>query len=121
MHDTHLSWINDKSNASKRAAYTSARSAAQRGLRQMKKQWWLNEAVELQHLLWREHGISLKTKVEVYPHNPLVRLRVLDPVQEAHQAARTIPHALSSQNCWDQMAGPCIKYSCAGDVWHFGY
>jgi len=20
-----------------------------------------------------------------------------------------------------QMAGPCIKYSCAGDVWHFGY
>ena len=35
------------------------------------------------------------------PHNPLVRLRVLDPVQEAHQAARTIPHALSSQNCRD--------------------
>ena len=66
MHDTHLSWINDKSNASKRAAYTSARSAAQRGLRQMKKQWWLNKAVELQHRLWREHGISLKTKVEVY-------------------------------------------------------
>ena len=25
------------------------------------------------------------------------------------------PHALSSQNCRDQMAGPCIKYSCAGD------
>jgi len=38
MHDTHLSWINDKSNASKRAAYTSARSAAQRSLRQMKEQ-----------------------------------------------------------------------------------
>ena len=28
---------------------------------------------------------------------------------------------VSSQNCRDQMAGPCIKYSCAGDVWHFGY
>ena len=48
MHDTHLSWINDKSNASKTAAHTSARSAAQRSLRQMKEQWWLNKAVELQ-------------------------------------------------------------------------
>jgi len=43
-----MSWISDKSNASKRVAYTSARSAAQRSLRQMKEQWWLNKAVELQ-------------------------------------------------------------------------
>jgi len=48
MHNTHLSWINDKSNASKRAAYTSARRATQRSLRQMKERWWLNKAVELQ-------------------------------------------------------------------------
>jgi len=55
MHDTHLSWINDKSNASKTAAHTSARSAAQRSLRQIKEQWWLNKAVELQQAADRRY------------------------------------------------------------------
>ena len=48
MHATHLAWINDKSNPTKKSAYTRARSAALRTLRQMKNEWWANKAQELQ-------------------------------------------------------------------------
>ena len=47
MHATHLAWVNDKSNSSKKSAYTRARGAAQRILRQMKNEWWAKEAQEL--------------------------------------------------------------------------
>ena len=48
MHAMHLAWINDKSNSTKKSAYISARSAAQRTLRQMKNEWWANKAQKLQ-------------------------------------------------------------------------
>jgi len=44
MHATHFAWINDKSNSSKKPAYTRACSAAQRRLRQMKNEWWAKKA-----------------------------------------------------------------------------
>jgi len=49
MRAMHLAWINDKSNSSKKAAYTRARGAAQKRLRQVKNEWWANKAQELQH------------------------------------------------------------------------
>ena len=48
MHATHLAWINDKSNSSKKSAYTRARGAAQRRLREVKNEWWAKKAQELQ-------------------------------------------------------------------------
>jgi len=48
MHATHLAWINDKNNSSKKSAYSRARGAAQRRLRQMKNEWWTKKAQELQ-------------------------------------------------------------------------
>jgi len=44
MHATHFACINDKSNSSKKPAYTRACSAAQRRLRQMKNEWWAKKA-----------------------------------------------------------------------------
>ena len=40
MHGKHLAWINDKGSSAKKSAYTAARSAAQKRLRQMKESWW---------------------------------------------------------------------------------
>jgi len=48
MHVTHLAWINDKNDSSKKSAYVTARGAAQRKLRQMKDQWWADKALQLQ-------------------------------------------------------------------------
>lgn len=48
MHDAHLVWINDKSNTTKKVTYNTARSVAQRKLRQMKEEWWARKANELQ-------------------------------------------------------------------------
>ena len=48
LHASHLAWINDKGNSSKKSAYTRARSIAQRRLREMKNQWWANKAQDLQ-------------------------------------------------------------------------
>jgi len=48
MHATHLAWISDKGNSSKKSAYTRAHCAAQRRLRQMKNEWWAKKAQELQ-------------------------------------------------------------------------
>jgi len=48
MHATHLAWISDKSNSSKKSAYTRAHGAAQRRLREVKNEWWAKKAQELQ-------------------------------------------------------------------------
>jgi len=53
MHAMHLAWINDKSNSSKKSAYTRARGTAQKRLRQMKNEWWASKAQELQHAVDR--------------------------------------------------------------------
>jgi len=42
VHATHLAWISDKNNSSKKSAYT------QRRLRQMNNEWWAKKAQELQ-------------------------------------------------------------------------
>jgi len=49
MHGKHLAWINDKGSSSKKSAYTAARSAAQKRLRQMKESWWSATAELLQY------------------------------------------------------------------------
>jgi len=43
-----LAWINDKSSASKKAAYIQTRNVAQQRLWQMKEDWWTMKAKELQ-------------------------------------------------------------------------
>ena len=48
MHNKHLCWMNEKTSSAKKSAYTAARSAAQKRLRQMKDDWWFNKARELQ-------------------------------------------------------------------------
>jgi len=48
MYSTHLKWINDKSNAAKKSAYTRAKQRAQVKLRGMKERWWVAKAEELQ-------------------------------------------------------------------------
>ena len=48
MYSTHLEWINDKSNAAKKLAYTRAKQSAQVKLREMKERWWVAKAKELQ-------------------------------------------------------------------------
>ena len=48
MHTTHLAWINDKSNSTKKSTYTKARQAVQSRLRAMKESWWASKALELQ-------------------------------------------------------------------------
>jgi len=48
MYAKHLAWINDKSSASKKAAYIQTRIAAQQRSRQIKENWWTIKAKELQ-------------------------------------------------------------------------
>jgi len=48
MHSTNLAWINDKTNTSKKSAYTLARSCAQAKLRKMKNDWCQHKAKMLQ-------------------------------------------------------------------------
>lgn len=48
MPSTRISWINDKTNSSKKSAYSRARSHAQAKLREMKNRWWQHKAEELQ-------------------------------------------------------------------------
>ena len=48
MHGKHLAWINDKGSSTKKSAYTVARSAAQKILRQIKESWWSATAELLQ-------------------------------------------------------------------------
>lgn len=48
MHATHLAWINNKNDRSKKDLYCRARSAAQKKLRQMKDSWWAAKARALQ-------------------------------------------------------------------------
>jgi len=45
---SHLAWINDKSNSSKKSAYTRARGTAHRRLRHMQNEWWAKKAQDLQ-------------------------------------------------------------------------
>jgi exonuclease III len=48
VHNTHLAWMNDKCNMSKKSSYTQARQASQVKLRTMKEKGWACKSKELQ-------------------------------------------------------------------------
>lgn len=48
MHNSHKSWLNDRSSSSKRTVYRECKGMVQKSLRQMKECWWSAKATELQ-------------------------------------------------------------------------
>ena len=92
MHAMHLAWVNDKSNSSKKSAYTRARSATQRRLRQMKNERWATPGAKASSRSEGHEGFLPRPESSVWSPNSssvaylyaLVMVLPSSPIDKAH-------------------------------------